>query len=182
LTRKRAVADDASWSGSRSKTDRERLNVKDRRPSKELRFAISDAARLTGVSVETIRYYERIALLPRPPRTPAGRRAFDGDGLQTLTFVKRSRELGFSLDDIRVLLALRASPSSCGSVKALAARHLEVVRGKLKNLRELEAGLSEIVALCPGGESNACPILDVLDAKSDAKSDARSPEAAPAPV
>jgi MerR family transcriptional regulator, mercuric resistance operon regulatory protein len=156
----------------------QRLNGKDRRPSKELRFAISDAARLTGVSVETIRYYERIALLPRPPRTPAGRRAFDCDGLQTLMFVKRSRELGFSLDDIRALLALRAARSSCGNVKALAARHLEVVRGKLKSLREMEAGLSGIVALCPGGESTDCPILDVLDAKCEA----RAAEAAPAPV
>jgi MerR family mercuric resistance operon transcriptional regulator len=144
----------------------QRLNGKDRPPSKELRFAISDAARLTGVSVETIRYYERIALLPRPPRTPGGRRAFDGDGLQTLMFVKRSRELGFSLDDIRVLLALRASRSSCGNVRAVAARHLEVVRGKLNSLREMEAGLSGIVALCPGGESTDCPILSTLDARS----------------
>jgi MerR family mercuric resistance operon transcriptional regulator len=160
--------------------------VKNRKQRRELRFAISEAARLTGVSVETIRYYERIALLPRPPRTPAGRRAFDGDGLQTLLFVKRSRELGFSLDDIRVLLALRASRSSCGNVKALAARHLETVRGKLRSLRGMEAGLSEVVALCPGGESTECPILDVLDAKCDGRSEAKSEtmpaEAAPAPV
>ena len=153
--------------------------MKDRKQRKELRFAISDAARLTGVSVETIRYYERIALLPRPPRTPGGRRAFDGDGIQTLLFVKRSRELGFSLDDIRVLLALRAARSSCGSVKALAARHLEVVRGKLKSLREMEAGLSGMVALCPGGDSADCPILDVLDTKS---TETGPPGAAPAPV
>lgn len=156
----------------------QRLNVNDRGQPRQLRFAISDAARLTGVSVETIRYYERIALLPRPPRTPGGRRAFDGDGIQTLMFVKRSRELGFSLDDIRVLLALRASRPSCGDVKTLAARHLETVRRKLKSLREIEAGLSEIVALCPGGDSADCPILDVLDAKSDAGAQ----EAAPAPV
>jgi MerR family mercuric resistance operon transcriptional regulator len=156
--------------------------VTNRKQRQELRFAISDAARLTGVSVETIRYYERIALLPRPPRTPGGRRAFDGDGIQTLVFVKRSRELGFSLDDIRVLLELRASRSSCGNVKALAARHLATVRGKLKSLREMEAGLSEVVAGGHGGDSANCPILDVLDAKSETNSDARSPEAAPAPV
>ena len=81
--------------------------------------------------------------------------------------------MGFSLDDIRVLLALRVSRSSCGNVKALAARHLETVRGKLKSLREMEAGLSEVLALCPGGDSD-CPILDVLDA--------RRSETAPAPV
>ena len=76
-------------------------------------------------------------------------------------------------------MALRASRSSCGNVKALAARHLDVVRGKLKSLREMEAGLSEVMALCPGGESADCPILDVLDARS---SETTSPEAAPAPV
>jgi MerR family mercuric resistance operon transcriptional regulator len=139
--------------------------VKHEQQQREPRLGISDAARLTGVSVETIRYYERIALLPRPPRTPGGRRAFDGNGVRTLMFVKRSRELGFSLDDIRVLLGLRASRSRCDSVKALAARHLEVVRGKLKSLREMEADLSGVVALCPGGESTDCPILGVLDAR-----------------
>lgn len=129
-------------------------------------FAIGELACLTGVSVEAIRYYERIKLMPRPPRTPGGRRAYDGGSLQMLAFIKRSRELGFSLDDIRALLALRASQPCCVDVKAIAARHLEMVRSKLRGLLEMEASLREMVALCPGDESTDCPVLDILDART----------------
>ncbi len=127
-------------------------------------FAIGELAGLTGVSVEAIRYYERVKLMPRPRRTPGGRRAYDSGSLKTLAFIKRSRELGFSLDDIRALLTLRASQPCCVDVKTIAARHLEMVRQKLRGLLEMEASLSGMVALCPGDESADCPVLDILDA------------------
>jgi MerR family mercuric resistance operon transcriptional regulator len=126
-------------------------------------FAIGELSRRTGVGVETIRYYERIALMPRPPRTQAGRRAYRAENLRILAFIKRSRELGFRLDDIRALLALRASKGCCMDVKAIAGRHLEVVRTKRRGLMELEKVLDAIVAQCPGDERSECPVLDVLD-------------------
>jgi MerR family mercuric resistance operon transcriptional regulator len=126
-------------------------------------FAIGELARRTGVGVETIRYYERIALMPRPPRTQGGRRAYRTEDLRILAFIKRSRELGFRLDDIRALLALRASKGSCMDVKAISGRHLEVVRTKMRGLMELEKVLAAMVSRCPGDESPECPVLDVLD-------------------
>jgi MerR family mercuric resistance operon transcriptional regulator len=127
------------------------------------RFAIGELSRRTGVGVETIRYYERIALMPRPPRTQGGRRAYRTEDLRILAFIKRSRELGFRLDDIRALLALRASKGCCMDVKAISARHLEAVRTKMRGLMELEKVLAAIVSRCPGDESSDCPVLDVLD-------------------
>lgn len=126
-------------------------------------FTIGELSRRTGVNVETIRYYERVALMPRPPRTQGGHRAYAGDALRTLAFIKRSRELGFGLDDIRALLSLRAAKPCCVDVKAIAARHLEAVRTQLRDLAELETILAETVARCPGDESTDCPVLDILD-------------------
>jgi MerR family mercuric resistance operon transcriptional regulator len=127
------------------------------------RLAIGELSRRTGVGVEAIRYYERIALMPRPPRTEGGRRAYRAEDLRILVFIKRSRELGFRLDDIRALLALRASKGCCMDVKAISGRHLEVVRTKMHGLVELEKVLAAIVARCPDDESSDCPILDALE-------------------
>src|SRR5262245_62336028 len=104
--------------------------------SGERQFTIGQLSRLAGIGIETIRCYERIDLMPRPPRTDGGRRAFGPDNLATLTFIKHCRELGFSLDDVRALLALRGSDASCYEVKSIAARHLEAVRSKLHTLSE----------------------------------------------
>ncbi len=136
----------------------QRLSANDDRP-----FTIGKLSRLSGVGIETIRYYERIRLLPRPPRSRNGRRSFGADSLGALTFIRRCRELGFSLDDIRALLALRASERRCSDVKTIAARHLDAVRAKLQTLREMELGLTELVAICPGDASTECPVLEALD-------------------
>jgi MerR family mercuric resistance operon transcriptional regulator len=130
------------------------------------RFTIGELSRLSGIAIETIRYYERIRLLPRPPRSQNGRRSFGSDGLATLTFIRRCRELGFSLDDIRALLALRASEHRCADVKAIAARHLDAVRTKLQTLREMELSLTGLVTICPGDASTECPVLEALDTAS----------------
>src|SRR4029079_18839401 len=90
-------------------------------------FTGGELSRRTGGNVETIRYYERIGLMPHPPRTLGGHRAYTHDGLRTLAFIRRSRELGFGLDDVRALLSLRAAAPCCMDVKPIAARHLEVV-------------------------------------------------------
>lgn len=126
---------------------------------------IGELANLTKVGVEAIRYYEHISLMPRPLRTAGGRRVYDDSSVQTLLFIRRSRQLGFSLDDIRALLKLRASKPCCIDVKTIASRHLEVVRAKLRLLGEMEAALSETIAMCPGDESVDCPVLNVLDSR-----------------
>ena len=113
---------------------------------KDREFTIGELARLTGASVETIRYYERIGLMPRPPRTNGGRRTFREESLNTLNFIRRCRELGFCLDDVRTLLALRTAQSSCMDVKSIASRHLETVRAKLRDLLEMEASLAGLRA------------------------------------
>ena len=131
--------------------------------SRDREFTIGQLSRLAGVSIETIRYYERIGLTARPPRTDGGRRAFGPDNLATLVFIKRCRDLGFSLDDIRALLTLRATQSRCSDVKSIAARHLEAVRVKLHSLSEIEESLTALIALCPGDTSTDCPVLEALD-------------------
>ena len=126
-------------------------------------LSIGEMAQRTAVAVETIRYYERIGLLPRPPRTRGGHRTFGTDSCRTLAFIKRSRELGFTLEDIRVLLSLRNSHGRCRDVKVVAERHLQDVRAKIRNLAKLESVLAEAVARCPDNDSTECPVLDSLD-------------------
>jgi MerR family mercuric resistance operon transcriptional regulator len=130
-------------------------------------FAIGELSRLTGVNIETIRYYERMELLPRPPRTQSGRRAFGPDGVRTLAFIKRARELGFCLEDIRALLSFRGAEHGCKDVKAIASRHLEGVRVKMRHLEDLEKILADAVARCPGDRIADCSVLEILDTGPD---------------
>jgi MerR family mercuric resistance operon transcriptional regulator len=126
-------------------------------------LTIGELSQRTTVTVETIRYYERIGLLPRPPRTRGGHRSFGIEICRTLAFIKRSRELGFGLEDIRTLLSLRGSHGPCRDVKPIAQRHLESVRAKLLDLKKLEAVLAAAVERCPDDASADCPVLDSLD-------------------
>jgi MerR family mercuric resistance operon transcriptional regulator len=127
-------------------------------------LSIGELSRLTGVNIVTIRYYERVKMLPAPPRTEGGRRIYGPADRRVLAFVRRSRELGFTLDEIRVLLALGApGDASCAEVKEIASEHLEGVRAKLADLVRLEAVLAEAVAQCAGDAAPVCPVLDILD-------------------
>ena len=127
-------------------------------------FAIGELSRLTGVNIETIRYYERIQMLPSPPRTSSGRRVYSAMELRILVFIRRSRELGFSPDEIRTLLRLAApGMASCSEVKEIATHHLEDIRSKLGDLKKLERLLANTVARCSGKKAPDCPVLDILD-------------------
>lgn len=120
----------------------------------------------SGVKIETIRYYERIGMLPAPPRTASGHRIYGATTLRTLGFIRRSRELGFSLDEIRALLRLGApGMASCSEVKEIAGRHLDDIRAKLSDLKKLERLLAGTVAKCSGRKVPECPVLDVLDVR-----------------
>lgn len=128
-------------------------------------ISIGALSRHSGVNIETIRYYERIGMLPPPPRTAGGRRVYGPAEQRTLAFIRRSRDLGFTLEEIRALLALGGPERApCADVHKIAGAHLAKVRSKLSDLVKLEAILAETVARCSAGDAPDCPVLDVLDA------------------
>jgi MerR family mercuric resistance operon transcriptional regulator len=126
--------------------------------------SIGELSRLTGVHIETIRYYERVKMLPAPPRTQGGRRAYGQSHRRTLGFIRRARDLGFSLDEIRALMDLDGSRRpSCAEVREIASLHLINVRAKLADLARLETTLSEAIAQCAANVTPVCPMLDILE-------------------
>jgi MerR family transcriptional regulator, mercuric resistance operon regulatory protein len=125
-------------------------------------MTIGALSRATGCNIETIRYYERIGVLAKSPRTAGGRRIYGDAAIQHLRFVRRGRELGFSLDEVRALAALAKGGGHCGEVRALTLHHLAEVKAKIRDLRRLAATLSTTAALCRGGKAPKCPILDIL--------------------
>lgn len=125
-------------------------------------MTIGGLSQATGCNIETIRYYERIGVLARPPRTAGGRRTYGDDAVRHLRFVRRGRELGFSLDDMRSLAALAEGGGHCGEVRAMTLRHLAEVKTKIRDLRRLAATLGATAELCRGGKAPKCPILDIL--------------------
>lgn len=127
---------------------------------------IGELSRLTGVNIETTRYYEKIKILRPPPRTEGGRRVYGPTETRLLAFIRRGRELGFGLDDIRALLALGApGKASCADVREIAAHHLGDIRSKIDDLRKLERLLAKTIAQCSGSRVPDCPVLDILDVR-----------------
>lgn len=123
----------------------------------------AELARRTGSNLETVRYYEKVGLLPEPPRTAAGYRSYDTTHERRLRFVLRARELGFSLDEIRELLCLvdeRDQP--CAEASAVAAAHLDDVRAKIADLKRMERVLKDVVAQCADGTRPECPLIEAL--------------------
>jgi len=127
-------------------------------------LTIGKLSGLTGVNIETIRYYEKIKVLPIPSRSKNGRRMYGPMERRILAFVRRSRELGFSLDERRALLRLGGpEKASCREVRQIAAHHLNDVRTKINDLRKLERLLTKTVAQCTSTTAPECPVLDILD-------------------
>lgn len=133
-------------------------------PQQPSGLPIGELSRRTGVNIETIRYYERIMMLPAPPRTTSGRRVYGPTETRTLAFIRRSRELGFTLDEIRALLALSTDggQDTCAEVRELAADHLGEVQAKIADLRAMERVLADAVRRCDAGETPGCPLIDTL--------------------
>ena len=126
-------------------------------------FSIGTLSERSGVNVETIRYYEKIGVMPIPARSAAGYRIYDLDHLRRLHFVRRGRELGFSLDELRGLLYLVDGHNySCGQVHALTVEHLKDIRQKIIDLRRLEQVMSDMAKQCKGDQLPECPIIDAL--------------------
>ena len=119
----------------------------------------------TGVNIETIRYYERVGLIAAPPRTRGGLRMYDQHHVRRLTFIRRSRELGFSLADIRTLINLSDGKQDCATRK-LTLRHVDDVRSKIASLKRLERALKSMTEACKPGDQKSCPIFDALSGRS----------------
>jgi MerR family mercuric resistance operon transcriptional regulator len=129
-------------------------------------MSIGELSRRTRVNIETIRYYERIEMLPAAPRTAGGRRVYGPTDIRILAFIHRARELGFTLSEIRALLALSAGSArdSCTEVRELAAAHLAEIRAKIADLEAMERVLADAVRRCDRGNAPGCPVLDALSA------------------
>jgi MerR family mercuric resistance operon transcriptional regulator len=139
-------------------------------------ITIGALAAETGAHLETIRYYERVGVLPAPPRSAAGRRLYGGEHVARLRFVRRARELGFTLDEVRRLLALaEGGGRSCEEVEALAREHLARVREKIADLRRMEETLAHTADRCSAGVAS-CPIIEALDGRNET-GEARGPVA-----
>lgn len=116
-----------------------------------------------GCNIETIRYYEKIGLLPPPPRSEGGHRLYGQDLVKRLNFVRRGRDLGFTLEEIRDLLrVVDGGAYTCAQVEALALEHAREIRRKIADLKKLKGVLETMAAQCSGGEVPECPIIDAL--------------------
>lgn len=127
-------------------------------------IAIGELSRLSDCNIETIRYYERIGLLP-PARRPGGRfRRYDADDVARLRFIRRARQLGFTLDEVRVFMRLAgtAGDDACTEARSLAAAHVADIRSKIADLQAMERVLSEAIRECGAGQQPRCPLIEVL--------------------
>ncbi len=125
-------------------------------------FTIGKASEQSGVNIETIRYYEREGIVPKPGRSAGGRRLYSSEEIAKLRFVRRCRDLGFPISIIQIFLSLTEKDDrSCGEVKNLAENHLVEVNAKIENLTRLREALLSLSANCDDGTA-ACPMLDAL--------------------
>lgn len=128
-----------------------------------MKATIGILSRETGCNIETIRYYEKVGMLPKPCRTAGGHRIYTPDHFKRLGFILRARALGFSLDDIRNLLLLsEGKRMSCAKVKALALAHLQDIRSRIADLKAMEVVLDDLVDKCSGKITPHCPIIESL--------------------
>lgn len=122
-----------------------------------------ELARLTGCNPETVRYYEKAGLMPAPPRSPGGHRQYDDSYVRRLYFILRSRELGFSIEELRGLLAMvDGNTYTCAEVRDISLEHLRAIHRKIADLRRLERTMAAMVAECDGGAVPECPVIDAL--------------------
>lgn len=126
---------------------------------------VGEVARQAGVNLQTIHYYERRGLLPKPPRTGSNYRAYPEDAVSRVRFIKRAQAIGFTLTEIKELLALRAGPRTrCARVRARAEAKVHDIDGKVLTLQAMRKALTRLIGECAGdGPVTRCPILEALD-------------------
>ena len=124
---------------------------------------IGELAKATATKVETIRYYEQTGLLSAPARTPANYRSYGADHLARLSFIRRARDLGFSIEQVRALLDLSDDRArDCATVDNIASEHMREVDRKIADLTALRRELSAVIASCGGGTVAECRIIEAL--------------------
>jgi Hg(II)-responsive transcriptional regulator len=129
---------------------------------------IGTAAGQAGVNVQTLRYYERRGLLPKPPRRLSGYREFPDDAVRIVRFIKRAQDLGFSLDEVEELLRLRNDKRrDRGRIRAVAERRVRQIEGKIAELHAMKKALSRLVHCCHEGSTLECPIIEALDGATE---------------
>jgi len=132
---------------------------------KIIEFSIGQLAKQTDCKVETIHFYEKAGIMPKPPRTEGGHRIYTSSDVKRLGFIRRSRDLGFSIEQIKELLKfIDESDHYCGEVKAMAMQQSIEVQKKIDDLLRLKKALYEVVCECKGGgySIDDCPIIDAL--------------------
>ncbi|MEX0298943.1 MAG: helix-turn-helix domain-containing protein [Kordiimonas sp.] len=127
-----------------------------------MKLSIGKLANRTNVNIETIRYYERIDLMPPPFRSDGGHRIYDETHLERLTFIRRCRDLGFPLEDIRSLLDMADNDDHCSTMRPKAISHLQLVEAKINALQEMYSALSNILDSCDGCETPECSVSNAL--------------------
>lgn len=128
-------------------------------------LTIGTLARESGVNLETVRFYERSGLLPEPQRSASGYRHYQEQDVRRLRFIRRGRELGFSLDEIRGLLDLSAHPERpCDAADGMVREHLDAIEARIRDLQNMRAELSKL-ADCHSGHAEHCRLLEALDSR-----------------
>lgn len=130
---------------------------------------IGQVAKRAGISIEAIRFYEKQGLLEKPPRSKSGYRRYCPETIARIKFIKRAKELGFSLKEISELLSLRVAPdTTCSMVKDRAGTKIRDIENKIENLKKIRDALVKLVSSCRGtGSTSQCPILDFLETQED---------------
>jgi len=130
---------------------------------------VGEVAKQAGVNLQTIHYYERRGLLPKPPRTGSNYRAYPDDAVLRVRFIKRAQELGFSLKEIKELLSLRAAPRTrCADVRDRAEAKVQDIDDKVRTLQAMQKALTKLISECSGkGPVTQCPILEALDSEDN---------------
>jgi len=127
------------------------------------KLAIGTLSQQSGCNIQTIRHYEAIGLLPPPKRTNGNHRLYNPDHIDRLVFIRRGRELGFSIEDIRELFELSENPdASCEKASAIARRHLENIQKNKASLSALEKELNAMINACPNEKNSTCSIIEAL--------------------
>jgi MerR family transcriptional regulator, copper efflux regulator len=128
-------------------------------------LTIGQTAKRAGVGTETVRFYERQGLIDKPPRRPSGYRAYPVTTVDRLRFIKRAKELGFSLQEIKELMALRITPgTTCEQIRARAHAKSDDIADRIRLLQRMNGALKTLTDACDGkGPMRECPILDALE-------------------
>ncbi|MCA9123672.1 MAG: MerR family DNA-binding protein [Planctomycetaceae bacterium] len=128
-------------------------------------LTVGQLAKSAGVGVETVRFYERKGLLAEPDRKPSGYRHYDDEVVKRLRFIKRAKQLGFTLNEIKELLSLRLDPTTtCADVKKRSEEKIDDIEAKIRTLQRMKKALVKVTKACSGrGGTSECPILEALD-------------------